>query len=213
MIEKIVELYRKAEMGIISDLAGSTNNVLEETNFYDTGYMQAQVSRIQREINRVTKELELNLDLEEDSDYVKTKRKELFRQKENLLFHLIFLGSNSFTNLDDCIKMANGHDFTFMKCVDGLQAYKSGEKEKAFQILEAYYRGYGSIEEHYLVNKVFGLLLREKGAYQKAVPFLTYALQFVPDDLEALESLRICYHQTEQIKQEDIVSEVLSILI
>lgn len=100
------------------------------------------------------------------------------------MFHLVFLASNSFHNLDSCVKMADGHNFKFMQCVEALLAYQRGEKDRAFQLLEAYYREYESVEEHFLVNKVFGMLLEEKGFYQKAVPFLTYALQFIPDDAQ-----------------------------
>lgn len=56
LVEKLVTLYRKAEMGIINGLSGATANVLDETSFYDVGYMQSQVSRIQKELARVTKE-------------------------------------------------------------------------------------------------------------------------------------------------------------
>ena len=71
MIDKLVTLYRKAEMGVISGLSGATAEVLNETGFYDVGYMQSQISRIQKEIARVTKELEINIELKEDSDYAR----------------------------------------------------------------------------------------------------------------------------------------------
>ena len=83
------------------------------------------------------------------------------------------MASNSFGNLDDCIKLAEGHNFAFMQCVNGLQEYRADRKNNAFELIETYYLKYGSVEEHFLVNKVFGLLLVEKGKYDKAIPFLT----------------------------------------
>lgn len=212
MLEKIVTLYRKAEMGIVGSLAGITNKVLEETNFYDIGYMQTQINRIKKELNRVSKELQTNLELNNDSDYAKNQQTELIKQRENLLFHMIFIASNSFANLNYCEDMANGHDFIFIECVKGLQEYKNGNKEKAFKILENYYQQYGSVEEHFLINKIFGQLLTEKEIYQKAIPFLTYTLQFVPDDIEALEALQLCYQKTKQLERKEIISEILSVL-
>ena len=47
MLEKVVTLYRKAEMGIASELSGVTAEVIYDTRFYDVGYMQTQISRIQ----------------------------------------------------------------------------------------------------------------------------------------------------------------------
>lgn len=212
MLEKVVMLYRKAEMGMISSLSGVSDTVIEETSFYDVGYMQTQISRIQKELKRITNELEIQLELKDTSNYGKNKRVELLQQREQLLFHMIFLASNSFRNLEDCIKMAAGHSFVFMQCVEALREYQTGNKEKAFTLLEAYYREYGSVEEHYLINKVFGLLLVEKGFWKKAVPFLTYALQFVPDDVECLQVLKECYGQLKETKKEIVVKEILEVL-
>ena len=212
MIDKLVTLYRKAEMGVISGLSGATAGVLDETSFYAVGYMQSQISRIQKEIARVTKELEINIELKEKSDHAKQKRQELLEKREYVLVHMVFLASNSFSNLEDCVKMAEGHRIAFMECVKGLLAYKQGEKDKAFGILEAYYREYGSVEEHFLANKVFGMLLAEKGQYQKAVPFLTYALQFIPDDMETLLSLKECYAKLNDARRKEIIADVISVL-
>lgn len=212
MLDKIITLYRKAEMGIINEMSGASANVMDETAFYDVGYMQSQISRIQKEIQRITKEVEVSLEVKETSDYEKERRNRLMEEREQLLFHMIFLASNSFTNLDDCIKMADGHNFAFKQCVRALKEYQSGNKEKAFVLLEEYYRSYGSVEEHFLVNKVFGLLLAEKGLYQKAISFLSYALQFVPDDTECLTVLSTCYKANNERDKETVVNEIISVL-
>ncbi len=212
MLEKIVTLYRKAEMGIISSLAGASAGVIDETSFYDVGYMQSQIARVQKELNRITNELQTAIEIKDGSDYSKKHIGELMEQRERLLFHMIFLASNSFKNLDDCVRLAEGHTFAFMKCVQALQEYQSGNKHKAFQMLEAYYREYGSVEEHYLINKVFGLLMAEYGFYAKAVPFLTYALQFVPDDTECLDMLKMCYQNMNEAGREAIVTDILALL-
>lgn len=212
MIDKIVTLYRKAEMGVISELSGATAGVLDETSFYDVGYMQSQISRIQKEYARVTKELEISIELKEDSDYARKKRQELIEQREYLLVHMVFLASNSFSNLEDCVKMAEGHNIGFMDCVKGLLFYKNGEKDKAFCSLEEYFRKYGSIEEHFLANKVFGTLLADKGQYEKAIPFLTYAQQFMPEDTEILTALKECYMKNDS-RRAAIIEDIMSVLV
>lgn len=212
MIEKIITMYRKAEMGIINELSGASESVTDETAFYDVGYMQSQISRIQKELQRITKEIEVSLEVNQSSDYEKERRNKLMEEREQLLFHMIFLASNSFKNLDDCIKMADGHNFAFMRCVRALMEYQSGNKEKAFVMLEEYYHVYGSVEEHFLVNKVFGLLLAEKNLHQKAIPFLTYALQFIPDDTECLKVLGSCYRAGNESAKETVVNDILSVL-
>lgn len=212
MLEKVAALYRKAQMGIVDALSGATAKVAEETSFYDTGYMQTQISRIQKELKRIEGEIKTSIEIEDNSDNGKKYRSELMAQRERLLHRMVFLASNSFKNLDDCVKMADGHNFIFMQCVQGLREYHAGHKDRAFKLMEAYYKEHGSVEGHFLANKVFGLLLADKGMHQKAVPFLTYALQFIPDDMETLEALQSCYRQTGEAERRGVVDEVLEVL-
>ncbi len=212
MIEKIAAGYRKAQMGVLSGLAGVTDSILDETAFYDAGYMDAQVKRVQKEIGAVTKELEIHMDLKDGSDYGITKKKGLLARRGQLVFRLVFLASNSFRNLGDCVRMAEGYGYPFMKCVEGFMAYDSGQKEKAFAILESYFKEHKGAGGHFLVNKVFGLLLAERGQDGKAVPFLTYALQFMPDDAECLDALKGCYGSLGDKRKAAVVSEVLALL-
>lgn len=212
MLEKIITLYRKAEMGIINEMSGASENVMDEIAFYDVGYMQSKISKIQTEIQRITKEIEISLEVNESSDYEKERRSRLMEEREHLLFHMIFLASNSFKNIDDCIEMSDGHNFAFRQCIRALKEYQSGKHENAFVLLEEYYRSHGNVEKHFLVNKVFGLLLMEKNLHQKAIAFLTYALQFVPDDVECLTALGTCYKVMDESDKANIVNELLSVL-
>ncbi len=212
MIDKLVAGYRKMQMGIVSVFSGDTAAVLDETSFYDLGYMRTQIERIKKELKRVTDDLSVQIEVNDNSDYGKQHKAQLMQQRERLLFRMVFLASNSFSNLDSCVKLADGHNWGFMSCIHGLQEYHAGHKDSAFQLLEAYYRQHGNVEEHFLINKVFGLLLAEKGQHQKAIPFLTYALQFIPDDMECLERLKLCYQQDGNTDRAAIVGEVLSVL-
>lgn len=212
MLGKVAALYRKAQMGIVDALSGATAKVVEETSFYDTGYMQTQISRIQKELKRIEGEVKTGIETEDNSDNGKKHRSELMAQRERLLHRMVFLASNSFRNLDDCVKLADGHNFIFMQCVQGLREYHAGNKDRAFKLMEAYYKEHGSVEGHFLANKVFGLLLADKGMHQKAVPFLTYALQFIPDDMETLEALQSCYRQPGEAERRRVVDEVLEVL-
>ena len=150
--------------------------------------------------------------MDEKSEYAVNKRQELIGQREVLLMHMIYLASNSFKNLEDCKKMAKGYRFSFMECVDGLQEYNAGNKNNAFDILENYFNNYGRVKKHFLINKVFGLLLLDRNEYQKATPYLTCALQFVPDDIETLEALKICYEKLDIGYRVAILDEILSVL-
>lgn len=206
MIDKFISAYRNLEMGIISDLSGAGLAANEETHFYDEGYMRARIKEIQRELKRLDKEIEISREINDNK-----KEAEMKENKERLILRMAFLASNSFSNLDDSIRIANGYTFDFIRCVDALKAYRAGKNEEAFNMLEDYYREYGSVENHFLVNKVFGILLAEKGSYAKAVPFLTYSLQFVPDDLESLSCLEKCYSELNN-DNSAVVRDIIELL-
>lgn len=54
--------------------------------------------------------------------------------------------------------------------------------------------------------------LLDRNEYQKATPYLTCALQFVPDDIETLEALKICYEKLDIGYRVAILDEILSVL-
>ena len=68
MIDKLVSGYRKIQMGIISDLSGNTAAVLDETSFYDVGYMQTQIERVKKELKGVTNDLSMQIEVNDNSD-------------------------------------------------------------------------------------------------------------------------------------------------
>lgn len=210
MLEKVATLYRKAEMGLISGLAGTTAIVIDETRFYDAGYMKTQTTRLQKELDAVTDEWKTMR--KDQSDRAKQAQAKLLRKREQLLFYMIFIATNNLNNLDTCMNLAEGHHWEFTECIIGLQEYRSGNSDMAFQHLEAYCVKNENAKEHFLINKVFGLLLTEKYQYQKAIPFLTRALQFVPDDTGCLEHLELCYQKDGNTDRASIVSEILAVL-
>ena len=212
MLDKIVTIYQKMEMELVGGLSGATANVIDETNFYDVGYMQAKIKTVQKKLKDIATDIEMSIEANNNSNSEREYRAELIKEREQLLGHMVFLASNSFKNLDDCLRMADGHKFPFLICVRALKEYDFGNKEKAFDMLEVYYSKYQRVEEHYLVNKVFGLLLIEKGNYKKASTLLTYALKFVPDDIECLNGLKRCYWELNERRKEAVITEILGVL-
>ena len=212
MIDKLMTSYQKIRKGLIGTFADIENISYIETSFYDLGYMQTQIKHIQKELKIIEDSLTNTIKNESDTDEINQYRNNLMKNREMLIFHMLFLMSNSFANLDNCRKLAKGHEFKFMSCVDGLDAYHKGDKKTAFELLENYFGEYGKVEEHFLVNKVFGLLLSEAGRDEKAIPFLSYALTFVPDDLECLNALSACYKATGQANRKRVIDNICEIL-
>ena len=212
MLDTIMNAFQKAKRGIIGMFSGTLDTSYEETCFYDLGYMQVRLKAIQKELASVDEQLKNSISTEANTDSVKKHRNELAKQRELLLFHMLFLMSNSFANMDNCKKIAQGHDFKFMDCVNGMIAYQTGDKNKAFDLIDAYFSEYGEVNDHFLINKVFGLLLMNKGDYNRAAKRLSYALQFIPDDMETLSAVRTCYQKNGNFKSERVIAEITSML-
>lgn len=212
MLDSVMTAYHKLRQGLIGTFAGVDGIAYEETRFYDLGYMQTQVSHIHKDLRTVEDSLTSSIKNEASTAEVNNYRNDLMKRRELLIYRMIFTMSNSFSNLDNCRKLAEGHNFPFMTCVEGLEEYKNGNKGRAFDLIEGFYREYGNIEDHFLLNKVFGLLLFEANQYQKAIPFFSYALGFMPDDRETLIALDECYKKTGNDKQHKILADINSLL-
>ena len=212
MFDEIAKLYRKAEMGIIGNLSGALAEIPDETCFYDTGYMQSHVKKIQDELKTIREDMKNNMEYGSGSASDQKYRKELLDRREHLVFNLIFLASNSFSNLEDCLKMADGYTFSFMACVEGLLCFQRGEKDNAYKILSVYIKKHGDVKEHFLINKVYGLLLKDKQEYSNAEAYITNALQYIPDDEECLRALIECYKSTAEHKKAEVVYSVLELV-
>lgn len=205
-------LYRKAQMGAVAALSDVTEAALEETNFYDLGYIEAMSKRIQEKLHSKSVELSTNIEMDKQDPYYVEKRKELQVDCGKLAFRLMFMASNDPRQLATCETIAADHGFDFIQCIRGMRSYYDGNKEQAFNMIEPYYVKYGAVEEHFLVNKVFGLLLMERGNHEKAAPFLAYSLQFNPDDRECLEALKKSLSSTGRMELSGYIDSVLEVM-
>ena len=212
MIGKLVMLYKKAELGIINSVSGASKGVPEETEFYDLGHMQTAISKVQQEIKRIDDEISNNLRVGNNSDSDRKYRAELNEERKKQVYRMIFLASNSFKNLGSCEKMADGYSFDFMECVHALERYDEGDIDTAYKLLEKYNSSHGKITDHYLINKVYGLIQMKKRDYGVASVYLSLALQRMPDDVECLKALRECYGMIGDDRKAGVVSEVLSLI-
>lgn len=212
MIDKGIALYRKLQLSVIEKCSSGSKEVLNETGFYDVGYMRSRVERTKEELKSITTQLDVANKTDDISEYGKKNRKELEEKKEKLIFEMTFLGTNSFNNLDECHRMIKGRGYAFEACVEALEKYRDGDRNGAFDILDDYHRKKGIIDKHFLVNKVYGLLLYDNDRLNESIRHLTAALQLLPDDIESLETLRKCYNRQGCLRKERIVSEAISLI-
>ncbi|MCR5727369.1 MAG: hypothetical protein K6G24_07875 [Lachnospiraceae bacterium] len=211
-ISKGVSLYRKLQLSIVEKSSGTSCEVLNESGFYDVGYMTSRVERAKNELRSVSVRISAERELSDTSKSGEMRLKELSDKKESLIFEIAFLGSNNIKNLDDCLNMIEGRGYAFASCIEALKKYRDGDRSKAFFELESYHRSKGDVKDHFLVNKIYGLLLVENGREDEAVRYLTIALQLLPDDKESLAALKRCYGIQKHSAKERVVSEVMELL-
>ena len=211
MLNKIYTSFKKTELALINNASGAANEFLDELEFYDEGYMQTKISRIQKEIEDITSKISNEIEYKNSSVESETVD-ELVSRREQLIFYLVFLASNSYNNLDACFNVMDGYYLDFMKCVQAISLYKEGRKKDAYTLLVEYLQEYSNFENHFLANKVFGLLLVELKDYSNAIKFLQYALEFIPNDKECIEQLRICYRHENNVKAASVMDEISQLL-
>ncbi len=211
MLNKIYTSFKKTELALINNASGAANEFLDELEFYDEGYMQTKISRIQKEIEDITSKISNEIEYK-NSSVESESVDELVSRREQLIFYLVFLASNSYNNLDACFNVMDGYYFDFMKCVQAISLYKEGKKKESYTLLVEYLQEYSNFENHFLANKVFGLLLVELKDYSNAIKFLQYALEFIPNDKECIEQLRNCYRRENNVKAASVMDEISQLL-
>lgn len=193
-------------------MAGDTKDVLYEAGFLNTGYLSAQVERIQKELSLVSEEIKLIIESNDNTKSGLKRKNELLEKREELLYQLVFTASNDFSNLDKCIRLLEGHSMPFVKCIEGMKDFTEGNENEAFMKLDSYYKDHKSIDNHFLCNKVLGLLLKNKKQYEQAVRFLSYALQLQSVDRDCLGALEECYKALGKVKEKEYVGNVRRLL-
>lgn len=211
-ISDAVIKYRNLQMGAVSVFSDTTSSVLEETAFFDAGYIESTTKRIQRSLKSKKAELSTNIEMDKQDSYYIEKRKELQDDTLRLTYRLMFIGSNDVRVLQDCEKIAEEQGFDFAQCIKGMRAYYEGDKDRAFELIEPYYIENGAVENHFLINKVFGMLLMEKGKFDKSIPFLSYALQYNPDDMECLNAVKKCLENTRDVEHVKFIDQAIEML-
>ena len=154
IIGKGISWYKKTELGVISKATGSGEDILREAGFYDVGYMRSEIERIKKDLKSVTGQLEAVLEVTDKGDYERERIQELSRSREYLLGEMVFLGTNSFSNLDYCLKLMEDHHFDLSECFLALRDYRDGDKEKAYETIDAACSSGKDIKDHFLISKV-----------------------------------------------------------
>ena len=88
----------------------------------------------------------------------------------------------------------------------------SGQEKKAIETFYGYFKNRKGILNHYLINKVYGLLLYKYEQYNLAIPLLRTATEKRPEDIESHRILKEIYSSLNMRQEEQIEKNILAVL-
>ncbi len=171
LISKIIKGYNDTHNKIAKHVIDRLSHIGEEVTFLDDGFIATKINQLKTEHHEVSEGIRLlaSYDQKKD-DYYLGKMTDYLLRKRSIEEQLVFYGSNSFQNIDNCIKMGEQiKNFDFLACLYGLKSYHEGDQEGAIVHFERFFQANPNVlPEHYLVCKVYGCLLYEQGRFQFA---------------------------------------------
>ena len=211
MLGQAIAAYKKLQMDFIGKLSVENEDVINEVPFFDEGYLATQIERLKEEHARVSTELRVSYELNDNSDYEVEKRRKLKLQRDALETKMIHYAVNSLNSLEMCKMLAKGKKLKIEELVSALEMYKDNDAG-AIKEFDSYFSNNEITKGYYLGNKLYGKLLLEDGRVKEAKEHLEYAVQMRVDDVELLGLLEQCYKTLGQVYEEMITKEVLQIL-
>ncbi|WP_303816644.1 hypothetical protein [Selenomonas ruminantium] len=189
-------IYNKSRLKAVEALLGDENFFREECTFFDDGRVKSGIDRIKGDYQKLVTEIDfVKNTCQQDKDY-KARLDYLYQRQYELLILMAYQSSQNPKNIDSAIKLLDGLNTPLEQGLKGLQFYFNENKEEAYKSLCSYAQNPKVFGCHYLMNKVYGLLLIEGNRFQQAIPFLLIAAKNCPEDLEIHQGLATCYAQT-----------------
>lgn len=189
-IAEIISEIRKAKYSFIDDMAGVSADTIKEDPFLDKGYVKYKIVKLKKLI----------------------KDEVSFEKRKELLGKLAFYMSNDEEYVSESLKFMEGISSSFKECIYGIEEYLDGNLEKAYELLYENYKLAHRVKEHFLINKVYGLLLVKQENYEEAMEVLKRALAVCPEDMECYHALEEAYYQTFHMKENEVVTNIISLL-
>lgn len=193
MLSEIIVKYNKTKFNIVEKFSNNIN-VCEESLSIDNGYLKSKFEYFQEQYKNICSEIENLYNYGEDDNYNKNKINAYIHSKNQLCLDTAYLISNDKNNLDLSLKLLEGVDTNLIKAIKGIIYYYNQETNKAKEYLYEYYKSLEFLPKHYLINKVYSLILYKERDYNLAIELMRLALGLKPDDLELHIKLKEMYN-------------------
>lgn len=204
--------YNKSRLKTVEALLGDENFFREECTFFDDGRVKSAIDRIKKDYEKISTEILFIKKTSKHDDDSNQKLKYLYERQFKLIVLMAYQASQNYKNIDSSLQLIDGFDTSLSLGIKGIQLYIQNDKENSYRKLTAYIQETGSFGDHYLMNKIYGMLLIEGKSYRNAIPFLIRAVKNHPEDIETHQLLMECYQQIDCFEKSNLEKDIVELL-
>lgn len=174
--------------------------------------MKSAIDRIKKDYEKISTEISFIKKTSKHDDDSNQKLKYLYERQFKLIVLMAYQASQNYKNIDSSLQLIDGFDTSLSLGIKGIQLYIQNDKENSYRKLTAYIQETGSFGDHYLMNKIYGMLLIEGKSYRNAIPFLIRAVKNHPEDIETHQLLMECYQQIDCFEKSNLEKDIVELL-
>lgn len=204
--------YNKSRLKTVEALLGDENFFREECTFFDDGRVKSAIDRIKKDYEKISTEISFIKKTSKHDDDSNQKLKYLYERQFKLIVLMAYQASQNYKNIDSSLQLIDGFDTSLSLGIKGIQLYIQNDKENSYRKLTAYIQETGSFGDHYLMNKIYGMLLIEGKSYRNAIPFFIRAVKNHPEDIETHQLLMECYQQIDCFEKSNLEKDIVELL-
>lgn len=212
MISDVILKYNKAKFEIINKFSNNDINICEESLCIDKGYLKSKFEDFQKEHKLIINEIDNLYTYGNKDEYNNSKIESLIKTKNVLCLNISYLISNDMDNLHLSKKLIKDINSNLHLAIDGMINYFSGNNVISYNYMQDYYSSIDIIPQHYLINKIYSLLLVERNEYGLAIEVMRRALSVNPSDIELHKKLRGLYEIEKNKIGYKVESQIIHIL-
>lgn len=212
MLSEIIVKYNKAKFEMVNRFSDNCINICEESLCIDKGYLKSKFEDFQKQYKEISNEIENLYNYGDKDDYNKSKISTFINTRDNLCLDTAYLVSNDIDNIDLSKKLIQGLNTDLKIAIEGIESYFIGNKQKANECLKNYYSGLNVLPNHYLINKVYGMILFERKEYELSIELMRIAVGINPSDLDLHVKLREMYELTNNADGYKVEDKIIKLL-
>lgn len=212
MLNKIIRTYQNTRLATIKKFTNQHYDILDEAGFLDDGYISKKIEGLKIEYAKLDNQIDVLLLSANKDDYTKQKIATLLDQKDDIHLYIAFLSSNSMNSIEFAIQLVQNQKTDFCLCLEALYHFKQNREKDALDLFEKYFMLHQDPLDHFLINKIYGVLLLRYNQIEKAIKFLRIATEKRPDDREVHQLLLQTYGDLGMRDQGKIHQKILDLL-